>query len=238
MYAKKPRYRLTGIIMIVMLILGSLIGTVMAKYIYSKTLSAKVIFTAELADDFLLQEHIANKQSDGSYDLGTVLLPTKDELGNITKNGNAYTLLPGLDVPKDPFIKVIKKTPIEAYMYIEVVENLNSAITYTLDTAKWKPLTDTLGNQITGPNSGKVYFYTTDGTNALRIDETFPEDPVYLLSGGANAMITVSQKLLERDTAVNDILTFYAYLYEIGKTDGGVEWSAQETFEENQVTTP
>ena len=209
MYAKKRKFPLT--IILIFVLLGILIGSVAAKYIYSEDLSAKVIFTAELADALLVQEHEAVRQLDGSYTLNTNLLP-KDE-----KKGNSYELLPGLDVPKNPFVTVVNKTPIGAYLYIEVIDTTNGAITYEIDTDNWTKLS------ITGR---EVYVYE-DGT--ILTNKNCPTEAILILKDNK---VTVSQTLLTKNTEAADVLTFSAYLYEVhdGKT-------ATEIFTEKQNTT-
>lgn len=50
--------------------------------------------------EFKLYEHVANKQDDGTYTLGSEIAP----------DGNAYTVMPGVNLPKDPTVEVTKMT--------------------------------------------------------------------------------------------------------------------------------
>lgn len=193
MYAKKRKFPL--ILILIFVLLGVLLGSVAAKYIYSEDLTATVTFSANLADELLLQEHEAVRNADGSYKLNGNLLPTE------SKHGNAYELLPGLDVPKDPFVKVVNKSPIGAYLYIEVEDALNDAITYTIDNDNWTSLTAITDREIYVYKNGLVL------TNA-----NCPTEAIPILKDNK---ITVSQDLLEKNTTANDILTFSAYLYEV-----------------------
>lgn len=200
MYAKKRKFPLSLILIFVLL--GVLIGSAAAKYIYSEELTSTVTFSASLAESLLLQEHEAVRQADGSYKLNTSLLPTD------TKKGNTYELLPGLDVPKDPFVTVVNKTPIGAYLYIEVQSSLNSAITYEIDTDNWTLL------NIDGKD---IYVYKN---GLILTNENCPTTGISILKtpDGAAVQIKVSQHLLTQDTTPNvsdDILTFSAYLYEV-----------------------
>lgn len=192
MYAKKRKFPLTLILIFVLL--GILLGSVTAKYIYSEDLTATVTFSANLADQLLLQEHEAVRKADGSYELNGNLLPTE------SKQGNAYELLPGLDVPKDPFVKVVNKSPIGAYLYIEIIDTTNSAITFEIDTGNWTKLN--IANR-------EIYVYKND---LVLTNANCPTEAIPILKDNK---ITVSQDLLEKNTTANNILTFSAYLYEV-----------------------
>lgn len=214
MYAKKSRFRLWPFVMLLLLILGAGIGSIAAKYVYSQKLEARVTFTAKLADNLLLQEHEAVRQPDGSYILNDILLP-KDG-----KTGNTYDLLPGLDIPKDPYVQVVNKTPIRGYLYVEVVEEadaLHKAIEYEMNPA-WQNL------NMEGKHGGKLYVYKIGDTSVLthaNCENT--EIPILTKPEGWSGEIRVSQHLLEHNTAADDVLTFYAYLFESYEKAGFTE---------------
>lgn len=214
MYAKKSRFRLWPFVMLLLLILGAGIGSIAAKYVYSQKLEARVTFTAKLADNLLLQEHEAVRRPDGSYILNDTLLPTDD------KTGNTYELLPGLDIPKDPYVQVVNKTPIRAYLYVEVVEEadaLHKAIEYKMNPA-WQNL------NMEGKHGGKLYVYKIGDTSVLT-HENCPNTPIPILTNpeGSEHEIKVSQHLLEENTSEDDVLTFYAYLFESYEKEGFTE---------------
>ena len=193
MYARKPRSP-GWLILLLLLAATTLIGSAVGKYVRSFTLEeATVTFTAKLATSITLQEHEAVRQSDGSY-----------QLSGETATKMSYTLIPGLDVPKDPHVTIKGKTPIDAYLFAEVVDKTpNGAITYAI-SEKWKKL-DT-----SGKNGGEVYVYTNGGEAPVVVDEAVGQDfAVYLLE---NDKITVGQKLLS--TTTNDVLQFYACMGE------------------------
>ena len=195
MYKRKKRFQFSPLVLILLLVLGLSVGTILAKYIFRQDMSSTVTFTARLADNVLLQEHEAVRNADGSYKLNGNLLPTE------SKHGNTYDLLPGLDVPKDPFVTVVNKTPIGAYLYIEVVDTPNDAITYAIDNGNWTRLTAITDREIYVYKNGLVL------TNA-----NCPTEAIPILKDNK---ITVSQDLLEKNTADDDFLTFSAYLYEV-----------------------
>jgi len=206
MYAKKSRFRFWPLLLILMLVLGASVGSILAKYIYAQKLKAQVTFTARLADELLLQEREAVKQADGSYKLNETLLPLQE------KKGNTYVLLPGLDIPKDPFVTVENKTPIRAYLYVEVTDTTNSAITYQMASG-WEKL-----EGVTGKVGGTVYVYVINGNRVLT-NENCPAGAIRILK---DDQIQVSQKLLTKDQeSTEDILTFRAYLLEAYQAEGG-----------------
>ena len=109
-------------------------------------------------------------------------------------------------------MQVVNKTPIRAYLYVEVVENLNVAIKYQMAPA-WEKL-----NSVTGKNGGTVYVYQTGGTSVLTHENCEnTEIPILTKPEGWSGEIRVSQHLLENDTSADDVLTFYAYLFETFK---------------------
>ena len=98
MKKKQVRARLRLLLVLTLLLL-TLIGYAVGKYVEDKTIDGRVIFTATLADEVILQERTAQRQDNGSYKLVAPMC-----------GGNAYVLLPGLDIPKDPHIVIEGKT--------------------------------------------------------------------------------------------------------------------------------
>ena len=196
MYAKKrPLWRVLLLIAAVALICA-LIGSAVGKYIYTETLSASVTFSAEMAKNVVLQENEANRLPDGSYELTE----------SFVKN-NTYTLIPGLDVPKNPHIIITEKSPVEAYLFVEVVENLPDTVTYSMASG-WEELA------VSGKHGGKVYVYNDV------LDENTTADPIYILKDN---LIYVSQDLL--GSTEGEVMTFYACL---GETAAGLD--AEEVY--------
>lgn len=195
MYARKPRGYVRLLIIVSAVVVLTLIGSAVGKYLRSFVLEdATVTFTAKLAESITLQEHKAKRLPDGSYELDH----------STTVTSNEYTLVPGLDVPKDPHIIIEGKTPIDSYLFVEVVdETTNQAISYTMTDA-WKKL------DIEGKNGGDVYVYTGEGTDPMIVDEAMGANfTVFLLE---NDRITVGQKLLSGTD--ENTLTFYACMGE------------------------
>lgn len=115
--------------------LNMVIGVcVYAKYIYNEGSQVNISINASLGTVAVL-EHEARKNPDGTYTLETGKAP----LG--AGQGNSYILIPGLDVAKDPFVKIDNNSDIPAYLFIVVDTNIpdDSGVTYSLE-ACWKPL--------------------------------------------------------------------------------------------------
>lgn len=206
MYIRKRKSPLSLIILAVVVI-GLLSGTAIAKYIYSEELTSTVTFSASLAESLLLEEHEAIRNADGSYTLGTKTIPYTNTNGDEVE-GNSYKLLPGVDVPKDPYVKVVNKTATAAYLFIEVQDTTSASITYMVDSVNWKHL------GVTGPNSGAVYVYKNSANpDGLVLNNTnCPAEiiPILYAPEGEDE-IKVSQYLADTETK---ILAFHAYLYE------------------------
>lgn len=208
---KRKRSRLLVLAVLVLLI-ASLIGGAIGKYLTTVSVPGKVTFTASLAEDVILQEHKAERNPDGSYSL-TDQIATADPYGNY----NSYELLPGLDIPKDPHITVVNKTPVEAYLFVEVVENGDvgtdgEVITYAMDSC-WLKL-----NGVTGDHKGTVYVYKGADAAEKKLDDSigaaWTVKLLAPLSEGKPETIRVSQKLITTASTGNDILTFYATMGE------------------------
>lgn len=131
------------------LILLTALTGVYAKYVMDQALTGQASITAKLGEITLL-EHKATKQNDGSYTLDA----------NNTVQSNTYSVvLPGLDIPKDPYVQITNKSPIPAYVYL-VIENdsLPSSMTYSLES-HWTLVTE---------NPKKVYVYS-DNNGAMKV---------------------------------------------------------------------
>lgn len=200
-----------------LVILAVVGGFVYSKYVKQDKLDGTLNITAELGTIQLL-EHEAVKTLKGNYEFTEVLYD-----GTAGKEGNTYDhVLPGLDIPKDPYIKVDGKTPISAYIFVEVVEDNNGNFALyekgASDVEKHKieklayRLTDSwhsLGK--IGKNGGTVYVYAS-GETAINVTGNITKLPI--LEGDE---IIVSQKVnIEGEAS----LQFYATMAQVvnGKT--------------------
>ena len=179
-------------------------------YLTAQTPAVKNTFVAggAVADkDLKLFEHVANKNADGSYTLD----PAKET------TGNAYTVMPGVNLPKDPTVSV-KAASGEYYLFVEVTKGSGFApvtvgegdnaktgtpLSYGVDTAKWQRLA------LTGNDANReVYVYCVPGGSAI---QSAPVSNVKVL---ANDTITVSADNDIVATLTSDAasaLTFNAY---------------------------
>lgn len=141
--------------------------------------------------DLELFEHVANKNADGSYTLD----PVKET------DGNAYTVMPGVDLPKDPTVNV-KAASGAYYLFVEVTKGEKvdgDTLAYTVDSSKWIKL------NIEGR---EVYAYTANGTNPAILNAELSN--VAILKGNT---ITVSDDVAKIGALTEDTakLTFQAY---------------------------
>lgn len=185
----------------VVMIVAALIGTgILAKYVRSVIFQGNVTFASNLADDFKVSEHKAVKQDDGSYTLN-------DE----ETSSNTYKVMPGVDIPKDPFITLTNKSDVPAYLYIEIVDTSTDTVTYEL-TEEWTKI-----DNCKGSNGGDIYSY------AYVLGKDNCSDPISVLKDN---LIRVSKQYDENTNDFN--VTFYGYLLQ--KED---DKSAEQTFREN-----
>lgn len=167
-------------------------------YLKAETGEVKNTFVAgsAVADgDLELFEHVANKNTDGTYTLD----PTN------TTTGNKYTVMPGVNLPKDPTVNV-KEANGAYYLFVEVTKGAKvdgDTLSYTVGD-KWVKLT---------VDGKEVYAYTTDGTNAAVLTAKVTNVPVLASIGSTDNTITVSgdNAKISELTEANSALTFKAY---------------------------
>lgn len=189
---KRLQKYLPGLLIFAVLLASLAGGAAYAKYVTQKQFNGAVTITAELGT-ITLQEHTANRKEDGSYELLTT-----------TTDKNEYIIIPGLDVPKDPFVTVQRASSIPVYVFVEVVSALDSsAVSFEIDDANWKRL-EIDGVPYQGANKGWVYYYTGGTGDAVAVTADISE--IYILK---NNQVIVGQELLH-DTPSNLGLTFYA----------------------------
>ncbi len=193
-----------ALLMAAILLISMAAGAAYAKYVTKKPLGGTVTITANLGK-IELKEHLAERQPDGSYELKS---------GETDKN--TYILLPGLDVKKDPFVRITEKTPIKTYIYVEVVSALDgSAVTFEVD--EYDAVNNKDGKWIkadgaTPKYGGVVYVYTGGGPTALAVDHNTKNlSQIYILKEN---IVKVGQKLNSQNKT--DLgLDFYAAMYEV-----------------------
>ncbi len=163
---KKLLIALAIVLVIAMSVTGTLAYLTADTGAVTNTFTVGNIFDEEDRDthkNFELLEHgITGKP--GEYTL------TAEEVSE-----NEYTVMPGVNIPKDPFIRVNSPVGVDVYLFVEVVDGTGEQLTVTVDSAKWTKLAG-----VTGTHGGDVYTLasgrltagsTLDATNILADDE-------------------------------------------------------------------
>lgn len=153
--------------------------------------------------------------ADGSY---------KEKTGT-NKTGNAYEVAPGLKLPKAAKIRVVGKTDLPVYLYLEVVDTLSKDVfeAYALDGI-WMPLKDSKGAQVLGLNKGPVYVYATGTetkTPALfcaEKDKLLGEKTFNIIDGGA-LKVKNSATADQLAAMTDNKLSFYSYMAQASAGD-------------------
>ena len=165
--------------------------------------------SAELFDDpdanFTLWEHqVTDADADGRYDLATTT----------TTTGNAYIVLPGVSIPKDPTVDV-KNLEGNAYLYIEVTSsNLPTGLSYEIGT-DWTAL-----DAAKYPN---VYVYIGEKANAAKVIEaTESAKETFTVNILKDNQVVVADNY--SGTADNISLAFQAYM--VQATGNGADAAA------------
>lgn len=174
--------RRIAFLLAVLFCLSAVTFVAVAKYIKDIPFTGNVTFKADLVETFTLTETKAVRQTSGSYILSGE---------QVTQN--SYILMPGVDVPKNPMVKITGKTAVPAYLYVEVCSNLPATVTYAI-VSHWKDL------GITGPHGGKVYVYTSvlDGNTKNLTLPIIDKEILYV------------SDTLDRGTTAT--MTFYGYM--------------------------
>jgi len=103
---------------------------------------------ADPTTDFTLWEHeVADEDKDGQYTLTDVE----------TDEGIEYTILPGVNIPKDPTVDVVNLKS-NAYLFIKVVSTLETGLSYALDDC-WEAVDGYSG----------IYVYTVDDSAVIDV---------------------------------------------------------------------
>jgi hypothetical protein len=155
---------------------------------------------------FVLMEHCAvDSNKDGSYEL------TSQEVIS-----NDYNIYPGVNIPKDPFIKIDGLTK-DAYLFVEIIGESNSDFAWSVKDS-W------LKTELSGHNGGTVYAYKGQSNSVSVLDETsgasFIEYILNGIDGSENGGINVSDTYRRSDKI--DII-FYGYLIQADGFDSYVD---------------
>ena len=167
----------------------------------------------KLANSMALSEHLVAPNANGDYQYakstndGTVLVNNSSEASYT--NNNEYTVMPCMNVPKDPMIEIYDKTDAPAYLILEVISDLPDGY-FTLESC-WHVVKDQNDAHATGIHGGKLYCH--NGTV-----NTATGNLNYNIIAGKEVTIPDGDTLVLPDNAK---LEFYAYLAQAnaGSTD-------------------
>lgn len=183
--------RRIALLLAVLFCLSAVTFVAVAKYIKDIPFTGNVTFKADLVGEFTLTESEAKRNTDGTYSLDT----------SKSVESNTYTLMPGVDVPKDPKITITGKTTVPAYLYVEVCPDLPATDTVTYGIMPhWKAL------GIKGPHGGDVYVYAYPDGTVIILDGTVKDLTIRILDKDT---LYVSDQLDRGTTAT---MTFYGYM--------------------------
>lgn len=162
--------------------------------------------------EFVLKEHKAEYTGNGIYSLDK----------NNEVDGNTYDkILPGVDIDKDPFVR-IKNLEVDAYLFLEVLDETGDNLTATIDATIWEATT--LEPQTTG---AVVYIYKggESGTpNKLKANANVQGQNTTTLSILVNDEVSVDADF-NNGSAVK--ISFKAYLCQYnGINDVNAAWTA------------
>lgn len=183
---KKLLIALAIVLVVAMSVTGTLAYLTANTGAVTNTFTVGKVFDEEDSDthkNFELLEHgITGKP--GEYTL------TAEEVSE-----NEYTVMPGVKIPKDPFVRVNSPVGVDVYLFVEVVDGTGEQLTVTVDSANWTKLAG-----VTGTHGGDVY---TLASGRLTAGSTL--DATYIL---ANNEIVVANATIVNPGRV----TFYGYL--------------------------
>ena len=158
-YAKKTGvsggnilYWSVGILLVLTMLSTSLVGGLFAKYVISDGFYDSARVASSGIGKLELWEHKAEETgvNSGIYELRTEDAPV---------TGNNYAkVLPGVDIPKDPFIELeLKNAEVSYELYVKITEsNIPETVTYKL-TSDWELADDSAADN-------GVYVYKYEGT--------------------------------------------------------------------------
>ena len=176
-------------------------------FLTDKTEEVKNTFTfGKLFNDpenaFVLKEHeVTDTDGDGVYTLSD----------SVEVTANAYKVLPGVNLPKDPFVKTTEALQLDAYVFVEVVDSLGTELGWEIDDSVWTEVTGATAQH----TNGKIYTLKSiaQAGSALAAQNILKGKTVTV----ANAEIT------DETAQYGGTLTFYAYMIQAAGFDDAAE---------------
>ena len=185
-------FRLTAVLLLVTLVAVRFSSGLLAKYAqkYVYLDQARVAKTAQAA----VREHEA-VLSGGQYTLDMTSVVS----------GNTYTaVLPGTDIPKDPFVAIDGNNETACSLYVEIYTDVPAEVTYTVGTG-FLPTAE-----LAPQHGGTMYKY-----NQPILPNT-PQNVQYIIR---NNKIMVSDTFKDKSDPTKNVASFtfevYAYLVQI-----------------------
>ena len=129
---RRSSERVLMILLVAVVLIGCAVGGTIAYFTDTTDAVTNTFVVGKLfanpEEDFTLWEHtIEDQNTDGVY-----------ELTATEGIGNAYTVLPGVNLPKDPTVDIVK-LELNAYLYIKVEGTLPTGMTYEI-SSDWEAL--------------------------------------------------------------------------------------------------
>ena len=155
---KNKKLFVTALALMLAVVIAATAGIVSAKYLDQKNLDGTIGLKADLAESIKVYEHVADRQTDGSYDFGT----------STTEGDQTYMLMPGVDIYKDPTVRVTGYTGVPAYLFVVTeVSEYGTALGFNLASG-WQSLSGHPG----------VWYKELTSADIPGEDETYKDYPV------------------------------------------------------------
>lgn len=158
--------------------------------------------SSNFVDTFALKEYQYTQEEDGTYIKGSATTGAEDNDYVV----NEYKVLPGTTIPKEAFVELKRTSDAPAYLFIEVVSDLNSGkaaangepvFNWSVDPTMWTQTT------ATGKNGGTLYVLYMDVLGAVEGKYNILKDNKIVVNAKATATEIGT-------TEVN--MEFYAYI--------------------------
>lgn len=155
----------------------------------------------DFVDNFEIKEYAIAPDGKGNY-----------TLTNTETDANSYTVVPGVTLDKDAFVKLTRTNETPAYLFIEVVNTLDSDV-FTMDVdTQWGELAG-----VTGKYNGDVYVLGTAANPTVLNAVT--DGKYHIISG--NKVTVADNNDLGITAGSTDTIKFYAYISQATVTKNG-----------------
>lgn len=201
---KKMKKKTLTIAIALVLVVALAVGATWALLTHTTDTVTNTFVVGKLIDGnttFSLKEHAIDMQDA----TGRYVLKTGDADSDYTTRNTYGAVVPGVNIPKDPTVKV-EKLAGDAYLYVVVDNQLGTGLSYTVD-GKWTKLA----------NNGTKALYVYNGGEKLTANSIVSQGVL------ANNEIVVGETVADGSTT----LSFNAYLVQaVGTGDAAAAWNA------------